>query len=187
MVLMVVVLAIKVLGGVEPTSRPQAAASSTPRTVNRPSAFGNLVSNWSFEQDLSGWRVLGPATASQESAGRTSGSCAAVRANGTPPSRIGLALPAVVRSAHRGSRYVASAWVRSTAPGLTVTVRLASSVGRRESSQAQAVTPPGAVWRRVTVAHTVQAAGATLDLEVTAASVPAGEALLIDEVEVREG
>lgn len=187
LVLIVAVLAIRVLGAAEPASRPQAAmTSSTPETVNRPSAFGNLVSNWSFERDLSGWRVLGAATAGQESAGRTSGSCAAVRANGTAPGRIGLALPGVVRSAHRASRYVASAWVRSTAPGLTVTVRLASSGGRPESSQADAVTPPGAVWRQVTVARTVQTAGATLDLEVTAGSVPAGEALLIDEVEVRQ-
>ena len=54
-----------------PTSRPPG-----------PGSFGNLVVNWSFEQDLSGWQVLGEADGSREPQGRTSGSCASVRARG---------------------------------------------------------------------------------------------------------
>jgi hypothetical protein len=146
------------------------------------------VRNWSFEQDLSGWEVVGAATASRELQGRTSGSSAAVRATGPQPSQVGLVLVKVVPSARRGSRYVASAWVRSIPPGFKATLRLvASGGGNSQASQAVAPTLPGDRWRRITVAHTVAAAQAALDLQITAADVGPGEALLIDEVEVRTG
>jgi hypothetical protein len=156
-----------------PTSRPPGAGS-----------FGNLVLNWSFEEDLSGWQVVGAADASQEPQGRTSGSCASVRARGPAPSRVGLALPEVVQSAKKGQRYVASAWVRSTAPGQPVTIRLVG--GGKESSRTTATTLPGLEWRRVIVAHTVATAG-PLRLEIVGDPVPAGDSLLVDEVVVRTG
>jgi hypothetical protein len=163
-------------GDAAPTSRVPGAAS-----------FGNLVGNWSFEQDLTGWQVVGAAEAAREPQGRTSGSCALVRAGGSQPGRIGLTLPGVVQDAGRQSRYVASAWVRSTAPGLRVTVRLVGAGGKPQRSQTTAATLPGLAWRRVFVSHTVVAAGSDLNLEVTADGVPAGDALLIDEVVVRQG
>ena len=193
-VLVGVVLVARMLGAAEP--RPQPAPTATtldvlgppPTPPAGPAAFGNLVRNWSFEQDLSGWGVVGPATASREPQGRTSGSSAAVRARGPQPSRVGLVLPRVVPSARRGSRYVASAWVRSTPPGLEVTVRLvALGGGTSQASQAVVPTLPGDRWRRISVAHTVAAAHAALDLQITAADVGPGEALLVDEVEVRAG
>jgi hypothetical protein len=164
-------------GDAAPTSRVPGAAS-----------FGNLVDNWSFEQDLTGWQVVGAAEAVREPQGRTSGSCALVRAGGNQPGRIGLTLPGVVQDAKADSRYVASAWVRSTAPGLQVTVRLVGAGGTGQASRAgTATTLPGLRWRRVFVSQTVTAAGADLDLEVTATGVPAGDALLVDEVIVRQG
>jgi hypothetical protein len=164
-------------GDAAPTSRVPGAAS-----------FGNLVDNWSFEQDLTGWRVVGAAEAVREPQGRTSGSCALVRASGNQPGRVGLTLPGVVQGADADSRYVASAWVRSTAPGLRVTVRLVGAGGTALASKSgTATTLPGLRWRRVFVSQTVTAAGADLDLEVTADGVPAGDALLVDEVIVRQG
>jgi hypothetical protein len=157
-----------------PTSRPPGQGS-----------FGNLVVNWSFEQDLTGWQVLGAADASREPQGRTSGSCASVRAR--KPGQVGLALPDAVPEAKRGQRYVASAWVRSTAPGLRVTVRLSGAgAAAKESSKTTATTLPGLEWRRVIVDHTVATPG-PLRLEVLADGVPAGDALLADEVVVRQG
>jgi hypothetical protein len=156
-----------------PTSRPPG-----------PAAFGNLVVNWSFEQDLSGWEVLGAADAGREPQGRTSGSCASVRARGPEPSRVGLALPEVAPSVKRGQRYVASAWVRSTAAGQRVTVRLAGA--GNQSSETTATTLPGLEWRRIIVAHTVASAD-PLRLEIVADGVPADDALLVDEVVVRLG
>ena len=185
------VLATRLIGSAEPSGQPAATA---PAPSGGPSSqapdsgtYGNLVSNWSFEQDLAGWRVIGTADAGPEPPGRTSGSCATVRARGGQPAQIGLALPGVVQDASKGSRYVASAWVRSSAAGLRVTVRLVGSGGQPERTQASTTTLPGLRWRRVIVDHTVAADGANLDLEVTAQNVPPGEALLVDEVIVRQG
>ena len=186
-----VVVVARMLGAAEPRSRPTPTATSdvlgpVRRPPPGPSAFGNLVVNWSFEEDLSGWGVVGPATVSQEPPGRTSGSSAAVRATDDQPARIGLVLPKVVPAARRGSRYVASVWVRSSSPGLEVTLRLvAVGNGMSQASQATGTTLPGDTWRRIIVSHRIAAAQAALDLQVTAAAVPPGEALLVDEVELR--
>jgi hypothetical protein len=193
-VVLVAVLLVRMMGAKEEPRRPAVTTSTLdvlgplPTPPAGPAAFGNLVRNWSFEQDLSGWEVVGPATASPEPQGRTSGSSAAVRPTGTQPQRVGLALLKVVPSTRQGSRYVASAWVRSTPPGLKVTLRLvATGAGGGEASQAVTTTLPGNRWGRVTVAHKVAAAHASLDLQITAAVVEPGAALLIDEVELRRG
>jgi hypothetical protein len=151
-----------------------------------PTTFGNPIGNWSFEQNLAGWQVLGPADGSSEPQGRTSGSCASVRARGPQPARVGLAQYGVVRGAAKGSRYVAKAWVRSTGPGLKVTLRLVGTGARPDSSQAVTTTLPGMVWRAVIVDHTVTAP-TDLGVEITADGVAAGDALLVDEVIVRQG
>jgi len=129
--------------------------------------------------------VLGPADASREPQGRTSGSCASVRARGPQPAQVGLALPEVAPDARKGQRYVASAWVRSSAPGQRVTLRLVGA-GGKEASKTTAATLPGLEWKRVIVDHTVATAG-PLRLELVADGVPAGETLLADEVVVRLG
>jgi hypothetical protein len=168
------------------TTGEQASGTTAGSLPARAPMSGNLVTNWSFEQDLGGWEVLGAVEAGREPPGRTSGSCALVRARGPQPGRVGLRLPAAVTDAPKGSRYVASAWVRSAAPGLRVTLRLVGAGGTAQASRSSATTLPGLRWRRMFVAHTV--AGATdLNLEVTADGVPAGEALLVDEVIVRQG
>jgi hypothetical protein len=164
---------------------------ATPEQPSGPTAassgFGNPVGNWSFEQNLDGWRVLGPGTdAGIAPQGRTSGSCASLRSRGPQPARIGLAQDGVVKGAGKGGRYVAKAWVRSTGPGLKVTLRLVGSGARPEGSQTLTTTLPGMVWRAVIVAHTVQAR-TDLGVELTADAVAPGDALLVDEVTVRQG
>jgi hypothetical protein len=183
------VLAAWLIGSAkEPDGPAKAAATSSAGPTSRPpgpGAYGNLVVNWSFEQDLNGWQVLGPADASREPQGRTSGSCASVRARGPQPARIGLALPQVTPDAGKGQRYVASAWVRSSAPGRRVTLRLLGPDGK-EASRTTVATLPGLEWKRVIVDHTVATAG-PLRLELVADGVPGGETLLADEVVVRLG
>jgi hypothetical protein len=177
------------LTATEPRPRPAPTATSDVLgPTSRPpgqGSFGNMIVNWSFEQDLSGWAPVGEADISQEPQGRTSGSCASVRGRGSAPGSVGLALPEAVPSVKRGQRYVASAWVRSTAPGQRVTLRLVGG-GGREVSKATATTLPGVVWKRVIVGHTARASG-PLRLEIVADDVPPGEALLVDEVVVRLG
>jgi hypothetical protein len=189
------VLATRLMGSAEQApERPAATTVAAPAPAAGPTsrvpgaaAFGNLVDNWSFEQDLNGWQVLGAAEAVREPQGRTSGSCALVRASGPQPGRVGLTLPGVVEEAPAGGRYVASAWVRSTAAGMRVTLRLVGAGATAEASQSNATTLPGLRWRRVFVAHTVATAGADLGVEVTGDGVAAGDALLVDEVVVRQG
>src|SRR4029453_13060895 len=93
--------------GSNAASREQVPDQSAASTTSPPAvaSFGNLVSNWSFEQDLSGWEVVGAATAASEPPGRTSGSAASVRANGARPGRVGLALPGAGKDARKGGRY----------------------------------------------------------------------------------
>jgi hypothetical protein len=160
-------------GSAGPTSRPPG-----------PGGSGNLVVNWSFERDLNGWQVLGAADASREPQGHTSGSCALVQANGAQPGRIGLALK-VAGPVRRGERHVASAWVRSTAPGQRVVLRLVGT-GGKQSARTTTTTLPGLGWRRIIVEHTATAP-TDLSLEITGEAVRAGDALLIDEVVVRRG
>jgi hypothetical protein len=192
----VIVVAAVVLAGVLATwlissakEAPSQGAGASPTqggpTSRPPGAFGNLVPNWSFERDLSGWQVLGEADASREPQGRTSGSSASVRARGPEPGPVGLALPEVVSAVKAGQRYVASAWVRSSASGQQVTLRVVGADGK-QVSKATVATLPGLEWKRVIVAHTVATAG-PLRLELVADRVPAGEALLADEVVVRLG
>jgi hypothetical protein len=171
-----------------PSPAAEAAASTQGGPTSRslgPGAFGNLVGNWSFEQDLTGWQVLGEADASREPQGRTSGSSASVRARGPEPGQVGLALPEVVGEVRKGQRYVASAWVRSSASGQQVTLRVVGG-GGKEVSRRSAATLPGLEWRRIIVDHTAAGVG-PLRLEILADGVPAGDALLVDEVVVRLG
>jgi len=181
------VLATWLISSVREPDGPAADATNPAEPTSRPpgpSAFGNLVVNWSFEQDLNGWQVVGPAEASREPQGRTSGSCASVRARGPQPARVGLALPEVTPDAGKGQRYVASAWVRSSAPGQRVTLQVLGA--GKETSKTTVVTLPGLEWKRVIVDHTVATAG-PLRLELVADGVPAGETLFADEVVVRQG
>ena len=80
---------------------------------------------------------------------------------------------------------MASAWVRSSASGQQVTLRLVGADGK-EGSKKTVTTLPGLEWRRVIVDHTAASAG-PLRLEIVADGVPAGDALLVDEVVVRLG
>jgi Carbohydrate binding domain len=160
-------------GDAGPTSRPPGSGG-----------FGNLVVNWSFERDLSGWQVLGAADATREPQGHTSGSCARVQARGPQPGPVGLALK-VAGPVQRGERYVASAWVRSTAAGQRVVLRLVGT-GGRQSARTTTTTLPGLAWRRVIVEHTATAP-TDLSLEITGEAGRAGDALLVDEVVVRRG
>ena len=108
-----------------------------------------------------------------------------MRSRGPRPAQVGLALPEVAPDARKGQRYVASTWVRSSAPGQRVTLRLVGA-GGKEASKTTVATLPGLEWKRVIVDHTAATAG-PLRLELVADGVPAGETLLADEVVVRLG
>jgi len=166
------------------------AAAPSPTTV-RPSAqappgsgvFGNLALNWSFEQDLSGWTVIGEAEGGRQTGGRTSGSAARVDARGSGP--IGLALADVRTGAKAGQRFVAAVWIRSNTPGTPVTLKLVSAPpdGKPAVSEAVTRTPKGTRWTKAVVAHEVTRDGSAVRFELTTT----GRSLVVDEVTIREG
>jgi hypothetical protein len=146
--------------------------------------FGNLVLNWSFEEDLRGWTVMGRASGSREPVGRTSGSSARLELEG--PGVAGLRLTGVAAGVAAGRRFVATVWVRSGTPGTPVNVRLVSrpaAGGRDAVSETRDKTAPASEWSRVRVAHEVPASNSDLRFEVTTT----GRSLVIDEVTIREG
>jgi hypothetical protein len=145
---------------------------------------GNLLRNWSFEQDTSGWQRLGSARISRELGGRTSGSSVFVQAAATGPSRVGVTAPGIAQ-VKPGEVYEATAWVRSGTAGLRVALSLVvNGQGAREATPKAAVTAADPGWVRVDVEHRVKAGGA-LALEVVLENAKQGEGLLVDEVVVR--
>jgi hypothetical protein len=145
---------------------------------------GNLLQNWSFEQDTSGWERLGSARVSRELGGRTSGSSVFVQASATGPSRVGITARDIVQ-VRAGDVYQASAWVRSGTPGMRATLSLVvNGQGTREVTPKSAETAADQGWVRVDVEHRVKAAG-VLALEVVLENAKQGEGLLVDEVIVR--
>lgn len=180
-------LSTGVLTPTEPSvsSLPFATATSPPSTARPPAPIaGNLVDNWSFEQDLSGWQVLGTANAHRGAPGRTSGWCAVIQASGTKAEDIGLVLPRVVRSAAKGTRFVGTVWVKSTTPGVTVTLELRGK-SHGSSTMAWDDEMPAMRWHRLTLVHTV-VDGDRVDVRIVARNMPIGSALLVDDVVVQE-
>lgn len=163
------------------------AGTSTPEAPGPvPTAVGNLLANWSFERDLSGWQRLGPANVTRELGGRTSGSSALVQATTAGPAPVGIVAPSVVPQARAGAVYDATVWVRSGTPGVRVALSLVvTHDGTSETSQTVARTVPDPRWQRMDVAHRVTKPG-TLAVQVIVEGVSQGQGLLVDEVVVRQ-
>jgi len=151
-----------------------------------PTAVGNLLANWSFERDLSGWQRVGPSNVTRELGGRTSGSSALVQATTTGPVQVGIVAPSVVPQARAGAVYDATVWVRSGTPEVRVVFSLVvTHEGTKEASQTVARTVSDPRWQRMDVAHRVAVPG-TLAVQVTVEGVSQGQGLLVDEVVVRQ-
>jgi hypothetical protein len=165
------------------TSPPASETLPPPVDTGGFASTANLLRNWSFEQNTSGWQRIGSARVSRELGGRTSGSSVFVQASATGPSRVGIAAPGITQ-VKPGEVYEATAWVRSGTSGLRVSLSLVVNGQVREATPKAAVTAADPDWVRVDVEHRVKAGGA-LALEVTLENAKQGEGLLVDEVVVR--
>ena len=165
-----------------PASTPSARPSAQPPPGS--GVLGNLVLNWSFEQDLRGWTVLGPADGDRQVGGRTSGSAARIDAKAGAKGAIGLALPAVVTDAQAGKHYTATVWIQSTNAGVPVTLRLVTTPPSGRPEVVQQVVQPDKErrWTKGIVAATVRTSGSTVRFEVTTTA----RSLVVDEVNIRE-
>jgi hypothetical protein len=159
------------------------AADVTPSTPAAVDPVGgatasNLLPNWSFERDLSGWQTVGGAELSRQVGGHTSGSSAMVRATGA--GRVGIMAAGATARAPGGVRYAASAWVRGDTKGTPVTVCVFSTRnGRRTETDHQLRITGVGRWARLVVTHKVPAGGGDVGVEVL---LTRGGAIVVDEV-----
>jgi hypothetical protein len=169
------------------------AAGLLPLAVVAPSAAksSRVIDGSSFERSLRGWARATDATRlDRVNHGRGSGSSAArLRPPKHRAATIGITdAPALVRSTHARTRYVATAWVRATSRALRpgpVTVRL--SLGERSSSGRGPTAWQGKRlrdrhWHKVSVPFTSRQDGRHTDLTVRALDVPRRGALLVDSI-----
>jgi hypothetical protein len=176
-----------------PDAQPGLAQLGLPsqRPPSSPGTASNLVDNWSFEQDLRGWRRLGASRMDRAVGGHTSGSAARILPAMTTegpghPVRVGLEYAA--SAVPPGSRYVATAWVWTNQPGVEVELSVVAKAGRHEEAgTGRALTMPGGHWRRVSAAHRIAAAGATVGVRLLAPALRPGQVMLVDEVVLRRG
>jgi len=149
---------------------------------------GNLLQGGDFERDLAGWAPLGGARL-QRVEGGTSGRWAVAIEPG--PGTDGPVGPGLTRralpSAHAGTTYEASVWVRATVPDTQVVLALQEQAGGRVASSdtaAYGLSDDG--WRQLAVEHRARVSGSSLVLEITGVDLPTDGRLLVDLVDLQE-
>ncbi len=170
-----------------PTASP---AVTTPLPVSttgvdtaRPPERTGPLHDPGFEDGLEGWRPLGGARLERLDTAR-SGSWAASLATGPSPDP-GMTAPDVARCAPKTS-YTASAWVRASSPGTTITFNLLEYVnGKRLAVDTVGAVLGGTGWQRIEVDHSTHLPKARLAMELVASGLPLGSSVLVDDLELR--
>jgi hypothetical protein len=170
---------------------PPAAASNAPAATTAPvppapvaSAAGSWSDNLGFEAGMAGWLTTGGARVERVSAGHE-GTWAAsiVRGGSASP---GIALPRAWRCGPGGRSYVASVWLRASAPRTAVTLSLFEEAGGRRYPAARVATVlAGTGWQRLEGTHLVRRPGSWLGVEVVALGLPRSASLLVDGLDVQ--
>jgi parallel beta-helix repeat protein len=141
----------------------------------------NQVANGTLETNLSGWAALAGCNLTRLSGGH-SGSWAADLTN---PSTIQTCTlndsPNWVASSVAGT-YTATAWVRTTAVGGQIKLRVREYNGSTLVGTGTATLTPNGTWQQVQLAYPVLSPGSTLDLNVYQTTQPAGSDLQIDDI-----
>ncbi|HEV8648741.1 MAG TPA: hypothetical protein VG276_04895 [Actinomycetes bacterium] len=163
---------------------PIPTAVSTPRvgTTRPPEPTGPRYDP-GFEAGLEGWRPVGGARLERLDGAR-SGSWAASLAAGSSPNP-GMSASDVARCAPK-TAYKASAWVRASRPGTTITFNLLEYVnGKRLAVDTVGAVLPGSDWQRIEVDHFTHVPRARLAMELVASGLPPGSSVLVDDLEIR--
>lgn len=170
---------------------PEQAAAPSPQTSAEEQT---TPANGGFDRGMTGWVATAGAVVSWQTSGHVGGS-ALVRSNpGTPPGTSSAAPDATVTGlvaknaappAGAGVALQGTAWVRGSAAGAVVMVRLVERSGDGEvAAGRQEIRLTGEEWQKVTVAHTVTRDDAEIDLEVLAVNLPQGTSVGIDSASV---
>jgi Carbohydrate binding domain len=158
--------------GPEPTSRPAA-----------PPDDGNLLSDAGFEAGLAPWRAVGGTGLQRVDDGRQGGW--ALRLTRGQARSPGVLHPEVT-ILKKGRRYEATAWVRSSRPGVEVQVNLLElRGGKRFAVDTVGAFTRAGEWQRLEVSHDAHRPGATLAVEILAPSLTGGTSLLVDDLAIR--
>jgi beta-glucanase (GH16 family) len=148
-------------------------------------AAPNLVDNPGFERGLTGWFAAAPFALTRVGSSH-GGDWAAELRNGGGSTRTGALndLENTVATTQAGHVYRARAYVRARS-GRRVAVRLMEFTGstlRGENATTLSLSDTG--WHRVQVRYTAVSTGASLDLNVVAAAMPAGATITVDDVKL---
>ncbi|HEX5017414.1 MAG TPA: hypothetical protein VFX15_07505 [Actinomycetes bacterium] len=153
---------------------------------------GRRIAGDSFEKSLAGWRETSGATRlDRVSKGRGAHSKAArLRSPKGRSATVGMTdAPALVRSSRKGTRYVATAWVKATpaahrSRALGVRLVLGEMTSRGLGVHAwQSAHLGKSRWRKISVPFTARHRGRHLDLSIRAFDLRGG-ALLVDDVRI---
>jgi hypothetical protein len=148
-------------------------------------ADGELVVNGDFESGLRGWRSNDAVTQPLELAtGRGGGSAAALRATKDGAVVLNDAKNTVGSTPASGV-YEVSAYVRTSRDGLTGRLRLREVASGKLLKSAGTTFTGTTDWQKVTLTYEPTAARSVLDLNVVGWKVPAGEAVVVDDVSMR--
>ncbi|HYN74564.1 MAG TPA: carbohydrate binding domain-containing protein, partial [Candidatus Limnocylindria bacterium] len=147
----------------------------------------NLVTNPDFESGTEGWNAPALRTALVSAAGHDSRRAAQVTALNDGATLLLNDRPNVVQVATPGATYVASAWVRSDVPRMTVSLRFrevdgGALVGRAQTS----VVLAGSGWQQISGEYVVAGANHQLAIQVLSTGARKGATLSVDDVDVRE-
>ena len=152
----------------------------------------NLLSNPSFETNLSGWGGYQATLTREAQAGAPAGSFVAKVTRSTGTSFTIDDGAAAVPSLVAGTTYTAEAWVKAA---------VASSVGKPIQIKLREKTSAGAVvadvgsaavnlttaWQKITISRTVVTAGGNLGVRISQANAVAGDAFYVDAIVLRTG
>jgi parallel beta-helix repeat protein len=148
-------------------------------TVGAP---GNLVTNSTFESNLTGWAPLAGCDLSRIAGGHNEGWSANLANTSTTPQSCTLNdSPNFVTKTVAGN-YSAGAWIRSDTAGLTVKLRVREYVGTTLVGTGTATVTSTTSWQQVQLTYPVSSPGSTLDVNVYSSNQPVGTNLMVDDV-----
>ncbi|WP_063826619.1 right-handed parallel beta-helix repeat-containing protein [Parafrankia discariae] len=174
------------LGGDDAGGKPIQLADTEPRYQNGV----NFLPNPGFENTVAGWSV-GPSESSRLSPtvpGRSGSGAAVVTARARVPAITLTDTPDAVPWTGARLTYLGAVWVRTTAPGTRVQLRLTELDGARTAARTLTnVTLNDATWRKIEVSLRATATGHRLDFAVVADRLPSGQFLYADDASLLIG
>ena len=174
---------------VQPTPTPTAP---TPTPTTPPPPLSNLLSNPSFEVNLSGWGGWQASLAREAQSGAPAGGYVAkvTRSSGTSFTIDDGAR--AVSSTTAGRSYVAEAWVRAaTASAVGKPIRIILRERTRAGTVVADVGSPNVAltnaWQRITISRVTTTTGGNLGVRVAQSSAATGNAFWVDAAMLRVG